>query len=553
MGVDKFDYQVPQPKLLGLANSITSDGYVSLILDGKNTDVDYRVFDMRGRNITGSDHYPVGTYFLQAFNNNSILGTERFVNYSGQLNVDFREPSKQFLGRIAREGADSLLVFYEGEDMQVERFAQEVNVPESGSIDFPVELIRTLRTPHVEINNVPDNPTIDTAYLINLLASSPDYDGGEISLDLEQISGNAPFSFNGIDTLLVSPTTAGYNIFRFSATDARGLEQVADINFDVTSLTHLVKTLDFFGNLDGTYAGLEVWLRDKMAITDENGIATLEVRTTEGELTNLDSIEIYHPTNDTTFYAMRLPVNTEVDTQKVSTLTDPKGPSYWAGWSYNSILNRESSAAIFGMPNFQIRKFGNLENGVSDTIFIYCPDYTSPAGLEYKPVIQEIINQRNIDLDERAGEGRESKVHFYLLPNTEADSLFADNNGILLHFDGSSNHTTKEFESDASQDLFYILNADAFINEDISPTEPGIQGLTRLFNHEALQHGLGLIVHTPYNPNQGGGEDVQENMISGAIGSIKSQELDGMFFRLNYMPSHIRQFQNYETFHEENQ
>jgi hypothetical protein len=125
--------------------------------------------------------------------------------------------------------------------------------------------------------------------------------------------------------------------------------------------------------------------------------------------------------------------------------------------------------------------------------------------------------------------------------------MFADTSGILLHFEGTHNHTVNAYGSDLSQDLLFITASDAYISNTISNSELGFQRLINLFYHESVQHGTGLNGHSPYNPNQGGGVGVQENMNSGAY-ELKEQEIDGLFTRYHFEPGHIRHFQGYETF-----
>jgi hypothetical protein len=430
--------------------------------------------------------------------------------------------------------------------MQIAPFRAEVSVPANGSVDFPVELERTLRESQIEIN-VPLNPTLET-YILPINAFNPDYDASISSLDLELISGtNIPSYFNGIDSLVFTPETGGLSTYRLTATDTRGDQVSTDISMDVESFIHLVQTLDFFGNLGGPYEGARVVLRGTEGITNSEGLLELEVSTTNGPLNETDTMQVYSLNNDSTFYALNWPVDAAADTQKVQTYTDNHGPSFWANSPWVNQWNRESTLAITnGMPNFQFRKVGNLDDGQASIINIYCPNYTSPQGLEYRPIIEQELDSLNNALDERAGPGRQSKVHFFLTNNTLEDSLYVNDNGIMLHFIGTHNYTEINTETDASQDLLYIRNTDAYVAYNAANNETGVNGIRRLFVHEAIQHGTGLIGHTPYNLEH---PENQENMSAGAY-ELKEHEIDGLFTRYNYKPSHIRNFQGYEHFHE---
>ena len=548
-----IDFNLPSTQLTGLGNSITSNGRVYPFLNGSPSKVAYRVYDLSGREVTNSPVYAQGKYFLQVFNktNGKILGVESFIYLDGNgLEVQFKADlhTTNNLAK-AMEDTDSLIVEYTGSGMLLERYAEAVVIPESYETR-DIVLERTLQSIVLEFSGIPENPTIDETYVIIINADSPDYDNHITEVDVFHISGDSiHYEFNGVDTLLIFPHTQGDHEFHVLANDLHS-HRGRNIDLSVESQTHRVQTLDFFYALDEPYPGLEIYLRDKMAITDVNGVATLEFPTTSPAFTIQDSIEIYHPTNDSTFYNMRLPVDAQVDTQIVQTYTDKHGPSYWAEWSWVNQWNRESNLSSTNlMPNFQFRKFGTLENGQADTIRVYCPDYTSPNGLEYKPIIAQEIDNLNNGLDDRAGAGRQARVHYFLTNNTLEDSLHANNSGIMLHFEGTHNYDEIDTESNWSEDLFYIRNTDAFISTGIYDTELGHRLLRRLFYHEAIQHGNGLVGHSPYNPHQGGGEDVQENMNSGAH-DLKEHEIDGLFTRMHYEPSHIRHFQGYEQFWE---
>jgi hypothetical protein len=553
VGVDKFAYQLPQPKLLGIANSVSSDGNVYPIVSGDPGLVSYRVYDIQGRELRSMSNIPAGKYFLQLMNksNGDLLGVQSFVLLNHQLNVQFK--SNTATSRLSKpaEDGDSLIVIYEADDMVLEPYREAVIAPASGVTQLDIELVRNRRGPLIYFYNEPESPTIDTTYLITIDAIAPDYDDQIADVDVFHLFGDSiQYEFNDIDSLRVSPHTRGdheFHVLVNTLFSHRG----RNIELGVESHSHVVQTLDFFGNLGGPYPDLEVWLRGKLQMTDENGVAMIEVSTTAGALSIIDSVEVYHPTNDTTFYAMQLPVDTAVDTQKVQTYTDRNGPSYWAGWPWVHQWNREAYTAAMNLnPDFQFIKFGNIEDDQADTIFVYCPDFISgpeghPLRMYYRPVIADEIDNLNQKLGNRAGPGRQSKVHFQLLENTVADSMLADSAGILLHFEGTHNHTENAYEMDASQDLLYITATDAYIHNAIG--NDNIQRLINLFYHEAIHHGTGLLVHSPYNHGNPGN---QENM-SSALYPIQEHELDGLFTRYHFEPSHIRNFQGYETFHQD--
>jgi len=182
--------------------------------------------------------------------------------------------------------------------------------------------------------------------------------------------------------------------------------------------------------------------------------------------------------------------------------------------------------------------------GLADTIFVYCPNYTSPGGLEYKPIIQEVFNERNLDLDERAGIAQQSKVTFQILENTIEDSLYALEYGMMFHFDpDESNHTELSVRLD--NDRAYIQSANMFLYYNIWITELGIAGLIGLTDHEALNHGLGTLGHTPYNSDS---PENQENA-TGAHYEICEHEEDTIFIKLNFAYFNIRHLIGYESFH----
>ena len=548
VGVDKFDYLLPQPKLLGLANSVSNDGYIYPIVSGDLDQLSYRVYNIQGRELQGKSNIPAGKYFLQLLNksNGELLGVQSFVLLNNHLSVEFKSNVSNTRLNKPAEDADSLIIVYEADDMDLVPYREAVVVPASGYSQLDIELVRNRQPLELTFSNVPENPTIDTSYVIMINAISPDYDNHITDVDVFHLSGDSIlYEWNGVDSLIISPHTQGDHEFHVLANDEYS-HRGRNIDLAVESLTHVVQTLDFFGNLDGPYPGLEVWLRDKLQISDENGVALLEFPTPGSALSITDSIEIYHPANDTTFFDLKMPVNAEVDTQRVQTFTDPKGPSYWAGWTWDNAWHGISwLGGIEDSPGQKIARFGSLENGPADSIFVYCPDYTSPAGLEYRPIVEDLLNQRNQELDERAGPGRQSEVHLYLLDNTLEDSIFADQQGMLLHFEeGQTNHTIVDDE--VAGDFVYNVAVDAYVAYNASNNENGMQGIRNLVNHEMLGHGLGDIRHTPYNPDY---PENQENISAGAGYTLTEQEKDRIFAKLNFAYPNIRHIQGYETLH----
>ena len=103
------NFKLPGTKLVGIGNNVSDNGTIYPFLNGKNTNTDYRVFDILGRNITTSNNFSNGKYFLQVFDKitGDILGTQGFINYGGKLNVEFKIAPTQYLGKITREDADS--------------------------------------------------------------------------------------------------------------------------------------------------------------------------------------------------------------------------------------------------------------------------------------------------------------------------------------------------------------------------------------------------------------------------------------------------------------
>ncbi len=544
VGVDKFDFNIPASSVVGLGNSVTNDGNVYPFLNGQTNNATYRVFDITGRNVTGSEQYAIGTYFLQVIDklSGSILGTERFINYSGKLNVNFREAPRQYLGKITIEDADSLLVYYENDDMQIEPFRAEVSVPANGSVDFPVELERTLRTPTLNINNVPDNPTLAN-YIMTLLASSPDYDGGAISLDLEQISGTAPFSFNGIDTLLVNPTTAGYNLFRVTATDDRGLEQTANIELDVASETYKILLTKLFNGLGLPREGIDVTLGDKMIRTGPDGFAEFQFPTDYG-LNEFDSLElddnILGNLQDGTgpFAAMRIGVKPELvntgEAHTQQTFTDEmmrQNPNYWDNYVWANQLDREFYLLdlMFATPYIFARR-GNLEDGFTDLLH-YSPEFSNVSA-DYREYSQLVIDSiataiENLSKDE-LGNGNNPFTFINVAPE---DSTLAIEHGNT--FDYSQDYSRLKYinmDIDNENQIWYIRNAGEYINS----------GLTGNALFKNMFHELGRAVAysniSPYSPDAI--PDVMRN------GDVQPHDMAGYYVMMNMDPHFFLKVKN---------
>jgi hypothetical protein len=536
-------YQLPSDDMI-LGNSLTSNGRV--IAYTSNSDCEYNIFDIRGRNVTGNT-LTSGKYFLQLVDarTKEILGVRPFINMSyGKMQVQIKSFESPSFAKATVDD-DSLVVEYTGTDMLVHPYREKVILPEEGFEHKDLLLQRERRDPIVSVV-MPDTMTIDTSYVLKIDAVCEDYDADVANISVQYVGADSIAFEQRFDSLIVSPHTAGEYTFQVIVDDDQGGQAIEEINVEVLSTKHIVKTLDFFYNLGGAFPGLEVILKGDTLLTNNDGLAIFEFQILT-QLSNTDTVEVYNPNNDTTFYNMALPVEIGIDTQFVQTLTDPQGPNYYSKWVIRHTLHRLSYLDKLSLNNYTWPVFGDLENGRADTIFIYCPNHTSSSGLEYRPIIEQTINERNQDLDERAGVGKLSRVHLKLSENTQKDSLYVDEFGILLIFDPSeSNHTENTRNANPLTGEYYIVEADAYIAPNIDSSAAGIQGLINLFDHEALGHGLGNIGHTPYNTEH---TEYQENMNVGAGHSLKDHEKDNMFIQLNYLPSNTRTFKNHERFH----
>ncbi len=547
VGVDDFDFNIPASSVVGLGNNVTNDGNIYPFLNGQSNNVDYRVFDITGRNVTKNSRFSTGAYFLQVFNKSSgeILGTERFLNYSGKLTVEFKETPKQHLGKISND-TDSLLVFYEGNDMQLEPFKEAISIPE-GISEFPVELERTLRTPTININNTPQNPTIDTTYTLTLQTSSPDYDSGNISLGVEQINGTAPHLFNNIDTLLINPTTAGYNTFRLTATDNRGLEQTANIELDITSEKYKLLLTKLFNGLGLPREGIDATLLGYTIRTQANGIAEFEFQNGTN-LNELDSIDL----DDTIlgnlqeglgpFAAMRIGIKPELvntnETHTQQTFTDEmmrQNPNYWDTYVWANQLDREFYLlALMLNDNHIIIRRGSIETGFTDMLH-YSPEHHSGTGdntadyREYTTIVFDSIRTaiENLSKDE-LGNGNTPLTFINVAP---ADSQQAINHGNVFDFSHtSSGGKYIQFEVDQETGIPYITTSAQYINKGL------------LYNSllKDMFHELGRAVAysgiTPYSPEHI--TDVMSN------GDVRPHDMAGYYTMMNVDPKLFLKIRN---------
>ena len=538
VGVDKFDYRLPQPKLLGLANSVSSDGNIYPIVSGDVDQLTYRVYDIQGREVQSKSSIPAGKYFLQLMNKSSgdLLGVQSFVLLNHQLNVQFKNSmSNTRMGKPA-EDVDSLIVIYEADDMELEPYREAVVLPASGYTQLDIELVRNRRGPSLNFYNVPESPTIDTTYVIMISATCPDYDDHITEVDVFHLSGDTiQWEFNDVDSLLISPHTQGEHEFHVLATGEYS-HRGRNIELSVESQTYSVILTKLFNGLGLPRVDIDVTLRDKIIRTGTDGLAAFEFPTwtvlTETDSIDLDDNILGHLQDGTgPFAAMRICIDPSLINsgiaQVIQTFTDAmmqEDPGYWDNYVWENQLDREfylMSMHLALNNDFTIPKWGTPETGFTDMLH-YSPEHVyngSQGPLDYRAETQIVIDTIATRITEIAGEGQIPKTMIVVAPE---DSMLAINNGNV--FDFTEDHSQLMYVEFAAQDgLGYILRAGEHVDYSVSnPVE-----LRRIMAHE-LGRGVNYGVLTPYQ--EGAIPDIMRN------GQMQPHDFYGFYFVLNVDP-----------------
>ena len=396
-----------------------------------------------------------------------------------------------------------------------------------------VELVRTLRSPILEIDNIPENPTIDTEYIMSLNATSQDYDGGEVSLDLEHITGDSiTFYFNGIDTFALNPHTRGYYTFRLTATDDRGLNQETNLNFDVQSKTYKILLTKLFNGLGLPREGLDVTLGNKIIRTGSNGLAEFEFPTDYG-LNELDSIDIDDnilgnlQDNTGPFAAMRIGIKPELvnsdEAHTQQTFTDEmmrQNPNYWDAYVWDNQLDREFYLLdMMFFPPYTIPRRGSIEEGFTSMLH-YSPAFNNGI-VDYREYTQLTIDSIRTAITALAlnenGEGNTPLTFIHVAPEGSMQAIQHGNT-----FDFSRSHSGGAYMigfTDPETGLRYITRSGQYINNGLSGNY-----LFKDMFHE-LGRAIAYVNVTPYSP------DAIEDVMG--IGDVQPHDMIGYYTMMN--------------------
>jgi hypothetical protein len=514
VGVDKFDYQLPQPKLLGIANSVSNDGNIYPIVSGDHSQVSYRVYDIQGREIQSKSNLSAGKYFLKLMNksNDDLLGVQSFVLLSHQLNVQFKSNPANTRLRKPAEDADSLVITYEADDMELEPYREAVVVPETGITQLDIELIRNRRGPLIHFSNVPESPTIDTTYIIEINAISPDYDDHVTEVDVFHLLGDSiQYEFNGVDSLIISPHTHGDHEFHVLV-NTEYAHRGRNIELTVESQSYRLVLTKLFHGLGLPRSGLDVSLLGKVVRTGEDGLAAFEL-TTSMILDETDSLDIDDnilgnlQEGTGPFAAMRFPIEVDlIDSpvpDTIQTYTDPimlQDSTYWNSYVWENQIDREVYMLSLHLnlnDTYVFANWGSLETG-STNMKHYSPEHYSSDGsqgvIDYRIETQAVIDTIAAVINEIAGEGATPKTMIVVAPE---DSMSAILGGNIFDFsEFYSQLMYIEYDVDYEVMEGYIFRA----GEYVSGSSGSPQALRRTMAHE-LGRAVGFGVLTPYDPD----------------------------------------------------
>ena len=552
VGVDRFDYQLPRPKLLGIANSVSSDGNIYALVSGDLNQVSYRVYDIQGRELQTKSNIPAGKYFLQLLNksNGEFLGVQSFVLFNHQLNVEIKSSVSETRLLKPAEDVDSLIVVYEDDDMELIPYREAVVVPANGSNQLDIELVRNRRGPVIHFSNVPESPTIDTTYIIGIEAISPDYDDQVTEIDVFHLLGDTiQYEFNGIDSLLISPHTQGDHEFHVLV-NTQFSHRGRNIEFNIQSQSYKIVVTKLFHGLGLPRSGLDVALLGKVLRTAEDGLAAFEFPTTT-LLEETDSLDIDDNILGNLqdgigpFAAMRFPIKVDLlnsaEADTIQTFTEPmllQDSSYWENYVWDNQIDREFYLQTLMINNdFTVAQRGNIELGLTD-LWHYSPQYVNGSNVDYREVTQSIIDsiaQAILSLsldDEQNGLNPRTFVNVAL-----EDSALGIANGNTFDFSQAASQE-KYWQSDMDPEtgIHYITLSGQYVT-----TGGGEELIAKHMAHE-LGRAVGYSVLTPYDPEHP--EYIPDVMRNG---TIQPHDLIGFYMMMNMDQKLIEKLRDIRT------
>jgi hypothetical protein len=471
-------YQLPSDEMI-LGNSITSNGRV--IAFTSISDCQYNIFDIRGRNVTGS-RLASGKYFLQLVDarTKEVRGVRPFINMSqGKMKVQIKSFESPSFAKVSADD-DSLVVEYTGTDMLVHPYREKVILPEEGFEHKDLLLQRERRDPVVSVV-LPDTMTIDTTYVLKIDAFCEDYDAVVANISVQFVGGDSINYEHHSDSLIISPHTRGKYDFRITAHDNQGGQTSTDITFAVNSDVYKFFASKLFFGLGLGRPDLDVTIRNKTERTDENGVAVFEFP--KGELSDnvyydtfwlrdmtTDSLVITDNINgtlqDTTGYFIKMhkmlnpsAINNEGLADTMQVIDEPmvkENRNYWNDYAHANLIDE----LVYLLPisaendyNLSIR--GNLEDGRMDLLH-YSPEHDAQffegdSLSDYRLMTQQAFDTLRYEMikfsQNEAGNGK-TPYNFVNLSESP-DSVLAIEKG-----------NTFDFSLDRSESKYLLVDVD---------------------------------------------------------------------------------------------
>ncbi len=542
VGVDPFDLKLPGTRLLGLGNSVSSDGHITAYFNGATDRIDFNVYDIRGREVSGSSHFTQGKYFLRAFDKETgkNLGVRSFVLMSDRLQIELiSDQTKPGLLGKSLTDQDSLIVELDREDFKIERWAGMVHLTDDYQVIDPV-VIRKLQSPELHITRFPDSVTIDTVYTLLVDAFNPDYDCSITDLYFEQISGDSVNStFNGSDTLELTFLKRGSYSFRLTATDTRGEQVTEDLVFDVSSLHYSLALTKLLYGLGLPRAGIDVGLCGKTIRTGADGLAEFEFPVGYG-LSILDSVTLEDnilgslQKGTGPFVEFKFPIKTEYVNSEVphvvQTFTDEmtrRNPDYWDDYVWANQADREFYllGLVFNQ-TYVLARRGSVEDGYTD-LFHYSPEhyYNYGEGItDYRAVNQIILDSIHTAIDDLAKDDDfNGGVPFNFVNVSPDDSMLAIDHGNTFDYSRTnSSGKYKIIEVDPLTGFPYITRSGQYVNGGA-----GELAVAKVMAHE-LGRAIAYVAVSPYDPDHP--EYINDVMLNGCI---RPHDMVGYYFMMN--------------------
>jgi hypothetical protein len=353
------EFTSPKINLLNNVSPNPTDGYMIANVQSDESNLDYRLYNLNGRQVETSKLLSRGVYILQVLDGKKLLGTQKFCYMgSGEFTLQFEATSERSsLKKLSnREQVSFKIETPVNNQIAVFSYESMIEEPES-MITLDLNLDRVLRPPVIDIVESDFVGTIDETFETEYSIYSLEFDTDSLVLEISQTEG-VETSFDTTDQTF-SFTTETSDNYEFNFTVIEYPSQIiteSDISATITSQMYRLRLTKLFYGLGDGAEGLMGQLIGDTSYSDESGLMPFEFQ--DNTLSGEEFITITSPElgslQDSTGRFADLEFQIVIDnTEEYMTFTDPQEFGYWNEWVWNNQIQREIYLSnTVNFPNF---------------------------------------------------------------------------------------------------------------------------------------------------------------------------------------------------------